>query len=58
MCLIFISHLDVDSHHLKDHLHCRAADDARLLLVEALEALLQSLDLVQVQPCALLSKQM
>ena len=32
--------LHVHAHHLEDHLHGGAADDAGLLLVEAVEALL------------------
>ena len=48
-------YLHVDAHHLEYHLHRRAADDAAVFLVEALEALLQRLDLLQVEAGVLLN---
>ena len=54
--MYLLTHLHVDAHHLEDHLHGRAADDAAVLLVEPLEALLQRLDLLHVQPGRLLNE--
>ena len=42
-------YLHVDAHHLEYHLHGGAADDAAVLLVEPLEALLERLDLLHVE---------
>ena len=52
----FTLYLYVDAHHLEDHLHGGAGDDPAVLLVEPLEALLQRLDLLHVQPRRLLNE--